>query len=91
MATNPILLEILEMSLEILIRPHDLFYASELKDLDLFATYSFMTKKYTTSSMNLLVTITTINVYFILEEIRIVYFPLGHSKNILMHLISLTL
>jgi len=79
------------MSLGILIRPHDLFYASESKDLDFFSAYSFMTKHYTTSSKNLVVTITTINVYCILEEIRIVYFPLGHSKNIFMHPISLTI
>ena len=75
MVANPILPNILDMSLEILIQPHELFYA----------------KHYTTSSKNLVVTITTVNVYCILEEIRIVYFPLGHSKNILMHPIFLTL
>ena len=90
MAANPILSDILDMSLEILIPPHDLFYASESKALDFFSEYSFMTKQYTTSSKNLVVTITTINVYCILEETRIVHCFLGHSKNILMHLISLT-
>jgi len=54
-----------------------------------FLSYSFNSKHYTTSSKNLVDTITTINVYFILYETRIVYFPLGHSKNILMHLYDL--